>query len=333
MEDGIAIAGTTVVDYNYFIDAYPDKGMLSNISSVQRHVGGCLPNTALSMRKLFPEIPIQAIATIGQDEAGEFIQHLLADHQIATKDLTVLPDSKTGFTNVMTIAGTGERTFFFHEGANVHFTQEMVPIDELSVSIFHLGYMFLLKRLEALNNQYGTAFAEILAKVQAKGIKTSIDLVSVDRPDYRQQAQAALPFTNYFIANEVEASLITGISPNGTDNQLSESRIKEMLKALIALGVNDLAVIHAPAGGWAMDQSGHFYHKPSVTLPAGHIKSTVGAGDAFCAGMLASLYYELPIEECLATANATAAMSLSGVDSHSAIQPYQQIDLFLKSLK
>ena len=58
------------------------------------------------------------------------------------------------------------------------------------------------------------------------------------------------------------------------------------------MGVNDLVVIHAPEGGYAMDRSRKYYQQESLKLPDGYIKGTVGAGDAFCAGILYSLYKE-----------------------------------------
>ena len=64
---------------------------------------------------------------------------------------------------------------------------------------------------------------------------------------------------------------------------------------------------------------------PSLKLPEGYIKGSVGAGDAFCAGVLYSLYKGYSIEEALAAANAAAAANLSAADSVSGLRPIGEI--------
>ena len=74
-----------------------------------------------------------------------------------------------------------------------------------------------------------------------------------------------------------------------------------------------------------MTSDGEFYYCPSLKLPPGYIKGSVGAGDAFCAGMLYSIYRELPIEESLKIACAAAACNLSEVDSVSGMKSIEEI--------
>lgn len=330
MGNGIAIAGTTVVDHNNIITDYPDKGMLTNISSMYKHVGGCMPNTSLSLRKISLDIPIQVIATIGDDEDGIFLRRQLKKMNINIKNISVSNKEQTGFTNVMTVENTGERTFFFHEGANKAFSPNNIPIENLNVKIFHIGYIFLLKQFDKKNSKYGTNLAEVLFEIQEKNIKTSIDLASVNRDDYKEHVLPALRYTNYFIANEVEGGMITKINPYHSNGKINESNIKKILDELLTLGINDLAVIHSPEGGWAMDRNGKYYFSKSLELPNNYIKSTVGAGDAFCAGMLYSIYYNLGIKESLEIANAVAAMSLGGIDSYSNIKSIEKMKEFIK---
>ena len=59
----------------------------------------------------------------------------------------------------------------------------------------------------------------------------------------------------------------------------------------------------------------------SLKLPPGWIKGAVGAGDAFCAGMLYSLATGLPLADGLALASACAAANLAASDSVSGALP------------
>lgn len=332
MNKGITIAGTAVVDHNNLIDDYPEKGMLTNITSTSKHVGGCVPNTSIILKKIAADIPVKAISTVGNDDDGEFIINQLKEHHIDVEDITILDNQDTGFTDVMTVKNTGERTFFTHEGANEVFSEKHIPINELNSMIFHIGYVFLLKHFDKKNDEYGSNLAKTLEKIQSKNIKTSIDLVSVKLNDYRERVLPALKYTNYFIANEVEAGMITDIEPYNSQGNINEENIKKILSELLNLGVNDLVVVHSPQGGWAMDSERNYYYSQSLELPKGYIKSTVGAGDAFCAGMLYSIYNAIDVDESLKIANSIAAMGLGGIDSFSNIKPIDELESFLENL-
>ena len=94
---------------------------------------------------------------------------------------------------------------------------------------------------------------------------------------------------------------------------------------MLAQGVEDLVVIHAVEGGWAMTKSGEFHFEPSFRLPSDYIAGTVGAGDAFCAGILYSLDHDLPVPEALELANSCAACSLSSANSIGGLRPIQEV--------
>lgn len=332
MNQGITIAGTAVVDHNKIINDYPDRGLLTKISNTVNHIGGCVPNTSLILKKLAPEIPVKAISTVGNDNDGKFIIDQLKEYGVNVDNITMVEDEVTGFTDVMTVENTGERTFFTYEGANEVFSENYIPINELDTKIFHIGYVFLLKQFDKKNDQHGTNLAKTLKKIQEKNIKTSIDLVSVEVSDYREKVLPALHYTNYFIANEVESGMITGIDPYGDNGKIDEENVKNILLELLELGVNDLVIIHSPEGGWAIDKDGNLYYSQSLQLPKGYIKSTVGAGDAFCAGMLYSIYNNIEVEESLKIGNTVAAMGLGGYDSFSTIESADKIKEFTDKL-
>ena len=57
-------------------------------------------------------------------------------------------------------------------------------------------------------------------------------------------------------------------------------------------------------GAWARDFEGQLLHEPAVSPPL--IVDTIGAGDVFNAGMLASLGAGRPVSEALRRANRLA---------------------------
>ncbi|CRZ34078.1 sugar/nucleoside kinase (ribokinase family) [Herbinix hemicellulosilytica] len=325
MEKGIAIAGTIAVDYIKTIDQYPEKGMLGNILSSSRGVGGCVTNTLCDLAKMDPTIPLYAYGGIGDDENGDFVVRVLKEHDINTDGIVRFPGEMTAFTDVMTLVATGERTFFNAKGANKIYSYSDLDFDSLEVDLFHIGYAFLMDPFDREDEEYGTVMARALARVQSMGIRTSMDLVSVENERYSEIVKPSLRYCNYFIVNEIEAGKTVNLSPYGPDGSIDEVRIRKICELILEAGVKDMVVIHAPLGGWAMTNTGEFYFAPSLKLPQNYIKGTVGAGDAFCAGMLYGIYKEMPVKEALEIACMTAACSLSEYDSISGMKTIDEI--------
>ena len=173
---GITVAGTVIVDKINEISAYPACGELTQIRSVHPSVGGCVPNVALDLKQISPDMPVRAVGTIGSDEEGAFIRQTLESSGVDTRGLTVLEEEKTSFTEVMSIPG-GQRTFFTYAGASAAFGSEHICWDILP-KILHLGYFLLLERVD---NGEGL---KILQEAKARGVETSIDMVSENSDRY-----------------------------------------------------------------------------------------------------------------------------------------------------
>lgn len=325
MAKGIAVCGTITVDYNKIIDNYPEKGMLGNIRSCVKSVGGCVPNTIINLSKIDPSIPLYAYGGVGNDENGRYVISVLEEHGIDVSGIKIFDGELTSFTDCMIVEATGERTFFFAKGVGGRFSYEDIDFESLQVEMFHMGYALIMDAFDSYDPEYGTVMAKTLARIQEKGIKTSIDLVSVKNPRYSEIVKASLKYCNYVIINEIEAGQIVNMSPYNSTGEIDQNIIKQICEKILDEGVKDLVVVHAPQGGWAMTASRKFYSVPSLKLPPGYIKNTVGAGDAFCAGMLYGIYQNLSVEESLKIACSAAACSLSATDSISGMKPIQEI--------
>lgn len=325
MGKGITIAGTIAVDNNNIIDQYAQKGMLSNILSSTRGVGGCVPNTLVNLAKIDTSIPLYAYGGIGNDENGEYVLRVLRENGINVNGIKKYPRELTAFTDAMIVEATGERTFFTAKGANKVFAYDDIDFDSIDTDLFHMGYAFLMDPFDQEDKEYKTVMAKTLNRVQAKGIKTSIDLVSVDNDRFSDKVLPSLKYCNYFIVNEIEAGKTVKINPYDSNEIIDESLIQKICENILEAGVRDMVVIHAPQGGWAMTSDKEFYFVPSLKLPQGYIKGSVGAGDAFCAGMLYSIYHKLPVKKSLEIACSAAACNLSKVDSTSGMKNIHEI--------
>ena len=314
--DSIILAGNILVDNVKTITAWPEKGMLVPITSLARAVGGSVCNTGIDLKTLYPALKVGALGKVGRDDAGDFAVDTLARHGLDVSRVA-RADVPTTFTDVMTVAGTGERTFFNMHGADSALVPDDVEVAALECDLFHLGYLLLLDGLDAPDPEYGTQAARLLAKVKAAGIKTSLDIVSEQSARFPQIVRPALKYCDYLVVNEIECSLATGLPCRDAAGKATPELLIDIAAKLFDLGVKERVVLHCPELSVARDAAGNVSVVRSLKLPQGWIKGSVGAGDAFCAGMLYAFMKGLSDEEGMKLASCAAAANLSATDSVS----------------
>ena len=322
---GIAIAGNILIDMVKMIDLYPKTGMLSNVSSISRAVGGCVPNTAIDLAVIDRTLPISALGCVGDDESGRYVVSELNKYGIDTGEVTVSKGASTGFSDVMTVQGTGERTFFHHRGANSEFSPNSVKLSALNCRMMHIGYILLLDKFDMPDEEYGTVMARFLKEVQESGIKTSIDVVSDSGDRFAEMVIPALKYTDNAIMNEIEGCGVSRVAPRDENGNLIVENIKKAMKDIMSYGVSERVIIHCPEAGFILNREGEFTVVPSIKLPAGYIKGTVGAGDAFCAGCLYGVYNGFTDKEILEFASGAAVCNLAAEDSVSGMRSKDEI--------
>ena len=175
--NGIAVAGSVLVDKINEIKAYPQSGELTQIVGLQKAVGGCVPNVALDLKKICPELDVKAIGKIGNDEDGAYVSNVLSQGGVDVSGFVVSEEDSTSFTEVMSVIN-GQRTFFTYPGTSADFGYNDIDFENLDSRILHLGYFLLLEKVDQGEG------IQILQKAQEMGIKTSIDLVSENSDRY-----------------------------------------------------------------------------------------------------------------------------------------------------
>ena len=308
---GIAVAGNMIVDLLYPINGIPKPGELTTITAdAARTTGGFLCNDIVDLAKLDPTMPLVALGRVGDDAEGKFIRQKMAECKNIDMQF-VKTEGTTSFTLVMADEITKQRTFYHNRGGNAKFNEADIPWDQLDVDMLMVGYILLLDALDEEDTQYGTKMAKLLAEAQRRGIKTSIDVVSEAGDRFRKLVCPALKYTDYCVINEVEASASTGIELRTEDGALIKENMPAALKKLKELGVSTWAVIHCPEIGIGLDENDNLVEVPSLKLPAGWIAGTVGAGDAFCSGVLYGAWKGMDLKSAIELGTASAVCSLS----------------------
>jgi len=325
MKKGICCAGNMIVDITYPIETWPKQNELTHITEgITNSTGGSVCNTITDLARLDPSLPLFASGFAGHDAEGDFILQEMGKYPNIDLSM-VCRDGRTSFTAVMSNNQTKERTFFQHAGANAYYGEGHIDWAHLDVDIFHIGYILLLPELDSEDGEYGTKMARLLHRVQKMGIKTSIDVVSESGDRFARLVTPALKYADYCIINELEAQQTTGILLRDEDGVLHKENLPQALEKLKQLGVSTWAVIHCPELGCGMDEQGRYYEVPSLKLPKGWIKGTVGAGDAFCAGVLYGAEMEMPMAEALKLGACSAAASLSEVSASDGVKTAEEV--------
>lgn len=325
MRNGICCAGNMIVDITYPIETWPKQNELTHITEgIRSSTGGSVCNTITDLARLDSKLHLVASGFAGHDAEGEFI--LAEMKKYPNIDVSMVRrDGRTSFTAVMSNNQTKERTFFQHAGANAHYSEANIDWDKLNVNIFHIGYILLLPALDAPDDEYGTKMARLLHRAQQAGMKTSIDVVSEAGDRFARLVTPALKYADYCVINELEAQQTTGVQLRDEDGTLYVENMEEALRTLKELGVSTWTVIHCPEIGCGIDENNDYFEVPSLKLPNGWIQGTVGAGDAFCAGILYAAERGMDMATALKLAACTAAASLREISASDGVEAAEDV--------
>jgi len=321
---GITAAGNFIIDHVKVVDLWPDEGMLSLIFEEKRASGGCAYNVLKDLALLKADIPLYGIGLISNDEDGNYIMEDLKKHKIDSSMMRFMDGVRTSYTDVITVKGTGNRTYFHNKGTGKYFSIDHIDFSKIRTKMFHIGYILLLDTLDGPDPEYGTMMARVLKMAKDSGLKTSVDVVSESSYRFNKIVLPALKYTDYLIFNEIEAGRTTGYEIREKSGKLNTGNLKKALGALMENSESELVCIHFPEGAYAARKRSEPLFTPSHCCPEGLLKSTVGAGDAFCAGMLYGIHEEWDLERMMKFANAMAAMCLKGLTTSDGMESMKE---------
>ena len=317
--NGILAGGNWIVDAVKVIDTWPQQDALANIFATTKGSGGSPFNVLADLAIMGAGFPLSAVGLVGDDDNGAWILEFCARLGINTNALQQTT-AATSFTDVMTVQGSGRRTFFHARGANALLDASHFDFTHTDARLFHLGYLLLLDRLDLPSPTHGTVAAEVLAGAQAAGLRTSIDVVSEDSDRFARIVLPALKHVDLCIMNEFEAGRVTGRQIR-VGETLDRAELRRAMEEFLRAGVRERVLVHFPEGACALGADGAWHEHGSVRLPPNYIKGAAGAGDAFTAGALLSWHNGASVEEWLRVGVCAAAANLSSETCTGGLRP------------
>lgn len=321
--NGIVCAGNWIVDIVHSIDHWPNQNDLARISHATQGVGGGAANVITNLAELSPDLPLFPVGCIGHDDYGRFVLEHCKQLGIDISHLTQLPDIETAHTHVMNVVGES-RTFFYAGGANDRFDKKHIDTASLvkhQPQLFYLGYIMLLEQMDRLQADGTTFAADVLQQARRNGMVTCVDLVSAAHTEFSQIVAASAPQIDYLVLNETEAARATGIE----HLQDMHAFLSRASRKLITLGVNKAVIIHMPGVAIWADADGREFWSHALPIAEENIVSPVGAGDAFCAGILFGIHESFEPEKTMKLAHAMAAANLAVPTANGGIPHKDQL--------
>lgn len=252
--------------------------------------GGKGFNMAVGARRLGADVRL--LMAVGRDEAGNEAMRRLQAEQIACDHLLRLP-VPTG-RGVGLINAFGENTIAVYPGANAELDTGHVAAATSAIASAQL-----------VCAQFEIGEAAVVAAFRTArqhGVATLLNAAP-----YRPLSTTLAALTDTLVLNAREAETWFGLE---AETLVSARRCETALRVLpLPAGIGRIVVTLGADGCFARDLDGSFHHQPAFAVQA---TDTIGAGDAFCAGLAVSLARRDSLDVALRYAAACGAIVCSG---------------------
>jgi fructokinase len=235
------------------------------------HTGGAIFNTAIALGRL--GIPTAMFSGIGDDQFGQTLLSGLKDSNVDISKI-VVADRPTTLAFVHLVNGSAQYSFYDENSAGRGLTSEDLPTDLEEVSALYFGGISLAS-LPAADSYRALAERESSKRVIMLDPNIRPGFIK-DEAAYRERLAAFLSIADIVKVSDEDLDWIVGRSENLSD-QVAQLRKFGCRYVIVTRGAESLMLF------------GPDHLELSAPTQKVEVIDTVGAGDTFNAGFLASL--------------------------------------------
>jgi sugar/nucleoside kinase (ribokinase family) len=316
---GVLSAGSFCVDFNKSIARWPDEDTSNEVLAVDRQGGGAGFNMALDLKRLDPELPVEAMGLVGDDELARFLFGECDARGVDRTALRAAPGGATMSVDAFNVAANGRRTHFYHQGVAAEMTPDDFDFSSTAARILHLGLPGAHKAMDLPWRGDANGWVAVLRKARAAGLGANLELMTTKAERLAELGRPCLPHLDWIIVNDYEIGALAGRETRRADGSTDPAAVARAIDDVLALGSMHWAAAHFPEGAIVGADDGSRCVMGSVALPEAVIVGANGAGDAFAAGMLYGLHQRWPMMECLELGHACAAASMRAVSTTAGV--------------
>jgi ribokinase len=288
----IAVVGSANTDLITFADTFPRPGETLFGQNFDLGFGGKGANQAIAARLCGAQVLM--VAKVGKDLFGEATVRNFNSFGVDTTHVKIVEGAPTGVAPIFVEPG-GQNRIIVVKGANDRLMPADVDAAAAELSRVHTIIMQFEVPLATIYHTVRFARAHNIRCIvnPAPAVPASLgDLVGAD----------------YFIPNETEAELITGL-PVQTIEQAAACAV-----SLLEKGFRRVVITLGARGALLADATGHV-HIPPFPVTA---VDTTGAGDAFIGSLAVFLAEGVPEKDAIARASLYAALSTTRVGTQKS---------------
>lgn len=319
---GFVTGGCWCVDRNRTVEFWPEEDMSIPSSGLEVRGGGSACNFAVDMRKLDPDMPVETIGLVGDDEEGRFLREEAEQHGVRHAQLAVTGEARTHATDAYSSKRSGRRTHIFDEGASALLTPDHFDFGATSGHILHLGLPGVHRRMDSPWGADPNGWVTVLAAARAAGLLTNLELATVEVDRIAALARPCLPHLDYLVVNDAEIGAISGL-PTFSAGVTNEKACHEAARHVLARGRMGCVVVHYTMGAVAVTRDGTELRKASVNVPPAAYVGANGAGDAFAAGFLHAMHQQQSLDGALTLAHASSAACLRSLSTTDGVETWR----------
>jgi fructokinase len=260
----ITVAGEAVID---LVD---EGGGL-----YRAHPGGSAANAAVGLARL--GVPCSILARLSTDALGGQLASHLAGNGVSLRDAVRAAEPTTLALASLDEAGRAAYSFYFQGTADWQWRRDELPgALAPDVTVLHAGSMTLALAPGA------QAVEDLLAAERARGRVT----ISID-PNIRPDIAAGRADEVARVERQIRLAHIVKASEEDTDWLYPGLGYQSVARAWQRLGPDLVVITLGARGAYALAPDGAQVRRPARPVA---VADTVGAGDAFCAGLLDALW-------------------------------------------
>ena len=280
------------------------------IKKIHKFIGGGAANTATGFSKL--NLKTAIFGVVGNDHDNDFIIRTLQKNNINTKFLICEKDESSS-TSFILLTPNGGRTVFHHRNTNTHFGPKILDTIPPCRAIY-IGHLYdesqkLFSKLKKYKQKNKNIIAWNPGKTQFqtgfeyfKNIFALIDILILNVEEselftkikaIKLKNEAVQRTLNLFDKKDEENALGKKISLTSEHSAKYHYDVRKIAQKFLDNGVKKIFITDGGNGAQFFDKNHHFLCPAPNKKP----KSTLGAGDAFSVGVLASELYNQEVSK------------------------------------
>jgi 2-dehydro-3-deoxygluconokinase len=293
-----------------------ERETLESAAVYQASIGGAESNCAIGLARLGHSV--SWVSRVGRDPFGARLLKTIRGEGVDVSRVEISGSAPTGLMFKEPGPGNTTRVFYYrrHSAAAA-----LRPEQFDSVSA---RYLFVTGITPALSDSNRKLTFDLVERFRGTGTKVVFDpnmrfrlwTSKEARPVFLELARKC----DLLIPSFAEAEIMTGIALGGSNSAES------MLDALRSLGPPQLVLKAGDQGAWYADGTENGFC-PSHPVPE---IDPVGAGDAFCAGVLSGLLDGRALREAVARGAALGAFCVSTFGDYQGLPDRAGLEAFME---